>query len=285
MAGSPTGRAAAIAARAARRRRRAEGRGCCTCSGVIEARTGSLREAHRRAARRPSTRPRIRRSRSSCSTRRPRRPSYVGRVDDVAGARPAGDADLARSASATASTSRCWPASTAVSPATTGSRQAFARRARARADALDDPRALIWAANAASVAGARAPACPTPPGRSNSRAAQGLLSLLPLALHRQARRARSGTAGSISRYAAARGGIPASDRHRLRHRLAPRRRWPPSKRSGVATTTPARTPSEALAIGQQSGSQFLLASAELTLALHRADRRAIGRGDRPPARR
>jgi DNA-binding CsgD family transcriptional regulator len=139
---------------------------------------------------------------------------------------------------------------------------AFAE-ALARAEALDDPRALVWAADSASVsqgfgAGLRYATRAVELART-----QGLLSLLPLALHRYGQELVWNSEFSLA-YAVAQEG----------HQLSIDVGYGAGGHLANLATVEAvwgrdedarRNASEALTIGRRSGSSLLASGAELTL--------------------
>jgi DNA-binding CsgD family transcriptional regulator len=136
--------------------------------------------------------------------------------------------------------------------------------ALARADGLSDPRALVWAATAASVAGNMGDGLQYVTRAVQEARRQGLLGLLPLALQR--------LSGELLRqskfdqaYAA------AAEAHRLGLDLGYASAWCVMAMASVEAIwgrdEDARTHAEeALAAGQRSGEPFLSSSARFTLA-------------------
>jgi len=131
------------------------------------------------------------------------------------------------------------------------------------ADALDEPRALVWAANAASLTGL--PGCGLPYANRAVEVArrEGLLSLLPMTLEVQAIELNASSSFDLA-YAAAEEG------YRLAIDTGHGRGWHLANMAMAEAVwgreEDARTHAEAaLALGQRTASNFLAATAESTL--------------------
>ena len=229
--------------------------------GVIEVRTGSLRNAYRALLEGA-------RLTADCSftlellQEAAEAAAYAGAIDVVAEVSklvtqisPVTERQHFQVASATA-----WMAIWAGDHAAAD--MAFAD-ALHRAQALEDPRALVWAADSASVARGFGAGLPYAARAVALARSQGLLSLLPLALHRYAQELIWNSEFSLA-YAAAQEG----------YRLAIDVGYGTGGHLANIATIEAvwgrdddarRHAGEALTIGRQSGSSLLASGAEFTL--------------------
>ena len=147
------------------------------------------------------------------------------------------------------------------------------------ADGLDDPRALVLAASAASAAGQAGDGLPYANRAVESARRQGLLSLLPRALEQQSWELVNSSNFELA-YAAAEEG------YRLSLDVGHGGGWPLTNMASIEAAwgreaDARRHTEEVLAIGQRSGSTFLSGIAEWTFGFLEL---ALGRPDEAAAR-
>ena len=141
--------------------------------------------------------------------------------------------------------------------------QSLFAEAQRLADSLDEPRALVWAANAASVAGEPGRGLPYANRAVEAARRQGLLSLLPVALDVQANELIANSSFDLG-YAAAEEG------HRLAADIGHDRGWLLMHMAMAEAVwgrdeDAFRHAEEALTLGQRTESNVLVANAEYTL--------------------
>ena len=232
-------------------------------SGVIEARTGSLPEASTRltGGAADSSDPSLK---------------LEMLIEAVEAATMTGD--LARAAEIADSAASITPVSARdhlIGTLLRGFGKAFAgqhKRAQSlltdamrQADTLGDPRALVWASNAASVAGDPADSLRYANRAVEAARRQGLLSVLPLTLEQQAIELLA--CNDFDRAYAA-----AEEGYRLCLDIAHGHGWHLVNMAAAEAVwgweeDARRHAGEALAVGQRSGSTFLASNAEMTLGM------------------